>query len=104
MLSSHYVYIGNQRYEVRADVPKRCRFVWECLRGATLLPAHVRQTGTWRYIDLQKVSGHSSSDVKMRELVRLNPRLFVLKMVQSEHAAAKYATYRIRKSVLRKVA
>lgn len=100
MLEKHYVYVGNKRFAVKADVPKRCRFVWDCVRGASLPTSHVRLTGAWRYIDLQKVTGHSSSDVKMRELARLNPKLFEVKKVQSESSAARYATYKLRKGVL----
>lgn len=103
MLETHYAYEGSRKFRVEADVPKRCVRVWDCLRGSTLPTSHVRKTGTWRYIDLQKITNHSSSDVKMRELARLNPRLFIVKMVQSETSAARYATYRIRKGAMRLV-
>lgn len=101
MVETHYAYRGQRRYRVNADVPRRCRFVWDCLRGATLPTSHVRLTGTWRYIDLQKITGHSSSDVKMRELARLNPGLFVVRKVQSETSVARYATYAISKKAMR---
>ena len=104
MQEKHYVYVGNKRFAVLADVPRRCRFVWDCVRGASLPTSHVRLNGTWRYIDLQKITGHSSSDVKMRQLAALNPHLFEIKYVQSESSAARYATYKLRKGVLRPAA
>lgn len=101
MMETHCVYRGLRIFLVKADVPRRCRFVWDCLRGVTMQPSHVRTVGTWRYIDLQNVTGHSSSDVKMRELARLNPGLFVVRKVQSETSAARYVTYAISKKAMR---
>lgn len=55
------------------DIPARCRFVWTCLMGMETAPRYVRQTGKWRNVDLIMATGRNSSDVRLRELMRLLP-------------------------------
>jgi len=54
-------------------IPGRCRQVFACLAGHVERPRYVRMTGKWRNIDLIQVTGRNSADVRLRELVRLNP-------------------------------
>ena len=55
------------------NVPTRCRRVYACLAGHTDRPLGVRQSGKWTNRDLQEITRQSAADVRMRELVRMNP-------------------------------
>ena len=55
------------------NIPKRCRHVYACLAGHTEQPLGVRRTGKWTNRDLQDITRQSAADVRMRELVRMNP-------------------------------
>lgn len=71
------------------NIPKRCRHVYACLAGHTDKTLHVRQTGKWRNKDLQDVTGQSAADVRMRELLRLNPGEFDSETIPGSSCGAK---------------
>lgn len=72
-------------------VPRRCRGVFACLSGHTEKPLHVRMTGKWRNKDLQEITGSSAADVRMRELVRMNPGAFVSEKIEGSTGALHFA-------------
>jgi len=70
-------------------IPKRCRRVYACLAGHDEPTAYVRRCGKWRNKDLQQVTGSSAADVRMRELVRLNPDQIGSEVIPGSPSSAK---------------
>jgi len=70
-------WVDGKPYRLRADVPKRCRRAWDCLRGRWNgeLPMAPRTTGWWSYRDLVETTGHQCDERKLRELAERNPGL-----------------------------
>ena len=56
--------------EPLAHIPARCNRAFYCLLGRTSATPFVRRTGWWRYLDLIEATGRSSTERKMRELVK----------------------------------